>query len=198
MSPILLWASPALSLHTERVSVHASARTRAPRSWKKSCDGHRMQWFELGQSELCFGVEIVSARVLIAMMMPAGGLELKLLSACKMVLVRPCHGTTEAKGWERVLKYWGATCSFRECCCGVLLHVLGCGGRMGSCYCSPLFLVRSKYFWVNGCTVHLTKYCVSTHLLWGMIILCYVVLIRLWTLHFKDVTAELITFCMYF
>lgn len=75
--------------------MHASARTRAPRSWKKSCDGHRMQWFELGQSELCFGVEIVSARVLIAMMMPAGGLELKLLSACKMVLVRPCHGSCD-------------------------------------------------------------------------------------------------------
>lgn len=62
--------------------------------------------------------------------------------------------------------------------------------------CLCFWLEASVSEWM-ACTVHLTKYCVSTHHLWRMIILCFVVLIRLWKL-FKDVTAELITFCMYF
>lgn len=42
-------------------------------------------------SRVCFGLENVSARVLIATTMPAGGLELKQLFAYKMVLVCVCH-----------------------------------------------------------------------------------------------------------
>ncbi|KAJ7425152.1 propionyl-CoA carboxylase alpha subunit [Pitangus sulphuratus] len=51
------------------------------------------------------------------MMMPAGGLELKLLFAYKMGLISLSYIiVTKAHGWEWVLKSYG----FGEYCCGIL------------------------------------------------------------------------------
>lgn len=79
--------------YTRSVCPCLVAHVHLAGGWKRSHHESIVHWcLELGQSCLCFGLQIVTATVWIATMMPAGGLELKLLSAYQMGLVSLSHG----------------------------------------------------------------------------------------------------------
>ncbi|RMC06784.1 hypothetical protein DUI87_16230 [Hirundo rustica rustica] len=85
-------------------------------------------------------------------MMPAGGLESKLLSAYEMVLVPPGHGHCDRGTWlgtdpqifGRRLEPQGTSL------------LLGCGGRIGSCDDLPLFLYKLQI--LTKAAAELSKY----------------------------------------
>lgn len=105
------------------ICTHTHVTFRKKQLWKEhtesdvvACAGRELAVF--------LGWKNENATVLIVMMMPAGGLELKQLFAYKMVLVSRRH-INHNRVWERVLKSLGATYSFKEHFCDVLFHLLG-------------------------------------------------------------------------
>lgn len=168
-----------------RVCLHTCTWKRAGSAWKRSCDqpgkGLWSAWKRAGsawnrvwsawtgalsweRAGCALGWKSWVARP--QWPWPAGGLGLKLLSTYKMVLVSLCHGNCDRGTWlGMVLRFWDATYSSREHCLHFTLHLLGCGGRIGSCNCLCFQAEASISEWLA--TLFISQNVVCPHTVYG-------------------------------